>query len=133
VQEKSVILVDSGGNFRHVLPHHRTLLRLRATVPPAPQEQRPVITITQGAHPMTSTPRDVLSAAFVPKSKPTPPPRFVEEDELLVEIRDLICKAENKPRIRDGLRALLSDSLLQMKQEDAARSGLIGVMYPELA
>jgi len=82
---------------------------------------------------MTSTPRDVLSAAFFPKFKKAPPPRFTEDDSLLVEIRDLIAKAENLPTIRDGLRELLRESLLQMKQEDAARSGLIGIMYPEIA
>lgn len=80
-----------------------------------------------------TTPRDVLSSAFKPKlGKALPPPRFTEDDSLLVEIRDLIAKAENKPTIRDALRYLLRESLLQMKQEDAARSGLIGIMYPDL-
>lgn len=76
-------------------------------------------------------PRDVLSA-FSPKlTKRLPPPRFTEDDSLLIEIRDKIAKAENVPSIRHALRELLRESLLQMGLEDAARTGLIGVLTTE--
>jgi hypothetical protein len=79
-----------------------------------------------------TTPRDVLSA-FSPKlTKRLPPPRFTEDDSLLIEIRDKIAKAENVPSIRHALRALLRESLLQMGEEDAARCGLIGILHPEI-
>jgi hypothetical protein len=79
---------------------------------------------------MTIQPRDVLSA-FSPKFKRLPPPRFTEDDSLLIEIRDKIAKAENVPSIRHALRDLLRESLLQMGLEDAARTGLIGVLASE--
>jgi hypothetical protein len=78
------------------------------------------------------TPRDVLKA-FSPKlGQKLPPPRFTEDDSLLVEIRDKIAKAENIATLRPALRALLGESLVQMGEEDAARSGLIGVLHPDI-
>lgn len=79
---------------------------------------------------MTIHPRDVLSRVFTPKLMP--PARFTEDDSLLVEIRDRIAKAENIPALREPLRTLLGESLVQMREEDAARSGLIGILHPEL-
>ena len=76
------------------------------------------------------TPRDVLKA-FRPKLAP-PPRRMSEDDSLLVEIRDKIAKAENIAELREALRTLLGESLVQMREEDAARSGLIGILHPEL-
>lgn len=81
---------------------------------------------------MTIQPRDALSF-FKPKlGQKMPPPRFNEDDSLLVEIRDKIAKAENIMSLRPALRALLGASLVQMGEEDAARCGLIGVLHPDL-
>jgi hypothetical protein len=70
---------------------------------------------------MTIQPRDVLQA-FSPKFKRLPPPRFTEDDSLLIEIRDKIAKAENVSTIRHALVALLRESLAQMVEENNCRT-----------
>lgn len=80
---------------------------------------------------MAVQPRDILFPAL--KLKPLPPKRFTEDDSLLVEIRDLIAKAENIASLRGPLRTLLGETLVQMGEEDAARTGLIGILHPEIA
>lgn len=82
---------------------------------------------------MTIYPRDVLSA-FSPKlPKRLPPPRFSEDDSLLIEIRDRIAKAQNRPNLRAALVALLGDALAETKLEEIARDhpGLVGILTRE--
>ena len=84
---------------------------------------------------MTTQPRDVLTA-FSPKLiKRLPPPRFSDDDSLLIEIRDRIAKAQNRPNLRAALVALLGDALAETRLEEIARDhpGMIGTMCSETA
>lgn len=80
-----------------------------------------------------STPRDVLSA-FSPKlDKKLPPPRWTEDDSLLVDIRDKIARAQNKPHLHAALVSLLADALAESRLEQISRThpGMIGTLAPE--
>jgi hypothetical protein len=78
-------------------------------------------------------PRDVLTA-FKPKlGQKLPPPRFTEDDSLLVTIRDKIAEAKRFRHLRVELMGLLSDEVHEMKLEDLSRTypGMISELYPE--
>jgi hypothetical protein len=81
-----------------------------------------------------TTPRDVLSSAFKPKlGKAIPPPRFTEDDSLLVDIRDKIARAQNKPHLHAALVSLLGDALAETRLEHISRThpGMIGTLSAE--
>lgn len=79
------------------------------------------------------TPREALSAFKPMLGQKMPPPRFNEDDSLLVDIRDKIARAQNKPHLHAALMLLLGDAIAESRLEQISRThpGMIGTLSPE--